>query len=435
MSEHAISVLVSHSWKDKLFAEKLAEHLGDFCTVWMDYRKLKPGDDIQAVIDESLNSVDIMLLLWSSHSAQSDNVAREIQTALRLNTRIIPCFVEYDAQSIAQPELPPDLQKFLGIDFYHFNTGVVRLTSYILERNWGHDEDFNNDPRTRLIQELDGMMDYLSHYRNTRDTSASRSKWIKQIIKSFDAYIAAGGDAKTLEPLLQAAYKSRDNDPEGIDLLISKLETLSGSDSVKASEKKTDRKKHKSAAKNKAKKSNKKSGDKLDQLIKTMAPKSQRKQWSLALDGYINTAPSVLSAMQMYCIGVNSPAGCEVVNFLKTYLDNKNDLIPDNQGRYGYLDDAWLIHNTAYRLIEAGILPGNLVLVNWQEIITADQIVSNLIPNEIIQVLDQYVRQMLGLIVAEVQSYQPSFGRNVMSGGQSYADQWYDVGVEAIQNM
>ena len=429
MSQKTVSALISHSWKDKLFAEKISEHLTEFCDVWMDYRQLNPGDDIQAVIDKSLANVDIMLLLWSSSSAQSDNVSKEIQTALRLKTRIIPCFIEYDNQSVAQPALPSELQKFLGIDFHHFNTGLVRLISYILQRNWQHDDNFCNDPRTKLILELDGMMDYLSNYRNTKDTGASRSEWIKQIIKLFDDYIAGGGDAKTLEPLLQAACQNQHNDPEGIDPLINKLELLLGKKSCQTTEKKKKRKK------NKSKKSKKQKDDVLNQMIKAIAPKAQRKHWSLVLDDYINAAPNVLNAMQIYCVGVNSPAGCEVVNFLKTYLDNKDDLISDDQGRYGYLDDAWLIHNTAYRLIEAKILPGDLILLDWQAIIVADQIALNLIPNEIIRILDQYVTQMFALIVAEVQTYQPVFGQTVMSGGQAYADQWYDVGVEAIQNM
>ena len=38
-----LQVLISHSWMDKVPAEKLSKALNDFCDVWMDYRELKPA--------------------------------------------------------------------------------------------------------------------------------------------------------------------------------------------------------------------------------------------------------------------------------------------------------------------------------------------------------------------------------------------------------
>jgi hypothetical protein len=60
--EQKLNVLISHSWMDKLHAEKLSKALDGLCNIWMDYRKLRPGDQIQKVIDQQLNDIDLMLV-------------------------------------------------------------------------------------------------------------------------------------------------------------------------------------------------------------------------------------------------------------------------------------------------------------------------------------------------------------------------------------
>ena len=71
MIEHKrLKVFISHSWRDKSLAEKLAKPLGDFCEVWMDYRKLRPGDAIQEEIDQVLLDADLVLLVWSANAWQ-----------------------------------------------------------------------------------------------------------------------------------------------------------------------------------------------------------------------------------------------------------------------------------------------------------------------------------------------------------------------------
>ena len=44
--EQKLNVLISHSWMDKLHAEKLSKALDGLCNIWMDYRKLRPGDQL-----------------------------------------------------------------------------------------------------------------------------------------------------------------------------------------------------------------------------------------------------------------------------------------------------------------------------------------------------------------------------------------------------
>ena len=181
-NQKLLKVFISHCWMDKIQAEKLSKALNGFCDIWMDYRKLRPGDQIQKVIDRKLMNIDLMLVIWSGHAVDSEGVAAEIQTALRLNKRIVPCIFNYDDQGRPSPGLTGPLKDLLAVDFHHFGTGVARLTTLLLELQSGGDSEYINDPRMHMLQELDGMLDYLSNYRNARNIDAPRSQWVDWII-------------------------------------------------------------------------------------------------------------------------------------------------------------------------------------------------------------------------------------------------------------
>ena len=434
-------LFISHSWHDKYFAEKLSKALSPCCNVWMDYRELRPGDQLQDRIDETLKTMDFVLVVWSEHVSGSEGVAAELETCRKLNKTLIPCIYKYADNGHPDPVLDGPLKYILGVDFHHFATGVARILTYALEEQREDYSEFETDPRLRLLQDVDGMLDYLANYRNARETGSSRMDWVERIIGEFESYVSNGGDPETLKPLLLAARKHAATDPEALGMLVDRLESITGETGVSEFIEPAHKKK-----KNKGKKKRKQSRtdhqfyqapdkDQLGELINSIAPPGMADYWSGRLDYYLNSAPVAVNALQLYCVGVNSPAGCEVANFLNVYLNNRNDLIPDRYGRYGLLDDAWLILNTVYRLIEANLVPANILVIDWHAIIEADQMAVQILPVEVRGVLEQYVRQMLGLIVAEVQAYQPQFGNGFMTGGETYADQWYDVGVESIQNL
>lgn len=430
-----LKVLISHSWMDKLQAEKLSKALNDFCEIWMDYRELRPGDDIQRNIDQKLEDIDLMLVIWTEHTLDSTGVAAEIETALRLGKRIVPCIFNYNDQGQPSPSLSGPLKKLLGVDFNHFGTGVARLTTFMLELQTGENPEYVNDPRMHMLQELDGMLDYLANYRNARGIDAPRSQWVDWIIDVIEKYAKEGGDTADLELLLEAARRNQNNDPEALGALTERLESLNIENRHKKKSTKLKVKKAKKTKKAKRKKKDNDRQDILAQRISEVAPARMAQEWNEKLNYYIQSAPAVISALQMYSIRVGSPAGCEVVNYLNTYLQNGDDLLPDSYGRYGLIDDAWLIHNTAYRLVESGIVPTEIISVNWQEISMADQIVCTLLPPEIHAALEQYVLQMLNIIAHEVQGYQPQYGADYPSGGKSYADRWYDVASDSLNYL
>lgn len=425
-------VFISHSWADKGKAEKIYRGLRDFAEVWMDYRQLRPGDSIQNAIDDTLKNIDVVLLLWSSEAAESEGVQAEIETSQHLGLRIIPCFIEYDAHGNATPPLTGDLAGVLGQDFRHFGTALARITTLLMELQNGETGVFEHDPRKRLLQELDGLLEYMAHYLKTRGGDAPRTDWVERICEVFEEFVAQGGDANTLAPLLRAAEMMVHNDPEALSILVNRLQPLIQGHAAAASI--ADEMPQPKKKKNKKKKAKPQHRpEALAQLIEQHAPPGMAQVWSQAIDVYVQSAPPILNAMHLYSVGVGSQAGCEVVSFLNTYLNNGEDLIPDHMGRFGLLDDAWLINNTAYRLIESGVLPSNVVMADWSTIIQADQLARAFIPAHVLQTLEQYLMQVLSMIQYEVGSYTPTFGN--MSGSKSTQERWDDVFRDSIDNI
>jgi uncharacterized membrane protein YkvA (DUF1232 family) len=147
----------------------------------------------------------------------------------------------------------------------------------------------------------------------------------------------------------------------------------------------------------------------LAQRVAQVVPQGTVDAWLPKLDTYIATAPTALQAMNDFAWSQGSQAGAQVTAYLANYLNNAADLIPDRIGRYGLIDDSWLILNTAFRLVESGILPAEVVPFDWRTIIEADHVARAIMPTQVLAALLQMVEQMLQVIAAEVSSYQPWF--------------------------
>ncbi len=71
---------LSHSWSDKAFVRLLYEALtGKGVTVWLDEKKLKPGDNIHDSISEGIKYYDKLILVCSENSLKSWWVEKELE--------------------------------------------------------------------------------------------------------------------------------------------------------------------------------------------------------------------------------------------------------------------------------------------------------------------------------------------------------------------
>lgn len=435
-----MKIFISHSWRDKEHAESLAKHLGTSSEVWMDYRNLRAGDDIQAEIDSALHEIDLVLVIWSSNGQESDGVGREVETALRLKNRIVPCIFEYDDDGLPVPPLSGPLSRFLAVDFHHFNGGVVELMKLVHELTLEkHPEiGMQDDPRLALLQDVQSYMKYLAQYRSAQGGNDERAKWVKRIVDRLRAYIEETGDQQVAQ-FLYVAASDEGSDPEGIAILRTGLEdllpgiggqtnVLAGADNLNHLSREQDPWPAPRAVSPQ---------DQLLQQIALAFPQENVASLHIGVKNYLGAAPIALDAMSTYAMSVGSSAGMRVTNLLKTYLIDDQDLIPDHLGDFGLIDDAWLILNTAFRLVESGVIPVQNVPIDWQTVVQADYIVRAILPPQVLTVLEHYLMQVLNLIAAEIQAYQPwmtpaghgysPFLPSPASSGGSWEDQMNDA--------
>jgi hypothetical protein len=427
-------VLISHQWRDKQLAERLARAVGDFADVWMDYRDLQPGDDIQATIDGVLENIDVVLLVWTAHAQASSNVAAEVDRALELGLRIVPCFFTYDDAGQPRPPLPERLQSRLGIDFHHLGSGVVELAKLFVEHTMRQlpDPAVRDDPKWRFLTNAQGLLQYLATYRQLADLNDDRSEWVDNILSDIEQYYRTSGDRESIQLLLDAARRSTVDDTEGIGALICRLEHLLDDHLAPEQPREARRTSPTSRPLQPAPSgslpvsppllsvpsppnSNTLPTDPLAHKVTELVGAETTTAWLTEIEQYIETSPPLLERLQALTAANPTPAAVAVVGFLQHYLDTDHDLLPASLGRLGQLDDAWLIVNTAYRLVECGAVAAEALPIDWQRVSAVDQLVRAVLPDEVLATLTQAVFEMLALIADEIASYQPWF--NPANGG------------------
>jgi hypothetical protein len=415
-------IFVSHQWMDKQLADRLARDLEQFGDVWMDYRRLRPGDRIQATIDAALEQVDLVLVVWTENARRSEGVAAEISASVARGIRIVPCVFAYDEAGAVQPPLPDELADVLAVDFHHYGTGVAQLANLILQLEAARlpsEASMADHPGMRMLEYLRGYMQYLANYRSVRGVADDRVQWIDKIIGEIERYLEHGGDSGSVRALVDAARGGGASNDDGIDMLIERLEPALARHAS-----------HAGVASAGPAAGSVPGGaarewrappppprDELARRVAAVVPPGQEAAHLGDVDAYIAAAPQVLDRLDAFARSAASPAGMQVVGYLRQYLATADDLIPAHHGRFGLLDDAWLILNTAFRLIESGLLPAAAVPIDWQAVARADCVVQAVMPREALEAMSGIVLQLLQVIAAEVASYQPWFARE----GRGYA--------------
>lgn len=440
-----IQVFISHQWRDKQVADRLARDLERMADVWLDFRNLRPGDRIQARIDEALGRMDLVLLLWSRHAKASDGVQEEIRKSLELHRRLVPVFLEYDGAGRPSPPLEPPLSEILGVDLHHYGTGLAQIAHLVMgvqgERLPEAVRPGGDHPGVRMLEHLRGYLSYLANYRSLTGVEDERAEWIDRIIGEIEAFVEAGGDRSTVHALLEVARRSEVNDPEGVGALVSRLERLLGEGGRRPVEG--------GAGSPSADELPLPDGpesadagpwrtppppppDLLATRVSEVVPSGTADAWLAEVNAYVESAPMVLEAMEAFARSVGSAAGVQVTGYLRAYLQNADDLIPLHHGDYGLLDDAWLILNTAFRLVESGVLPAAVVPLDWPRIIRTDPVVRAVVPPKALSTLEAMVFELLQVIAREVSSYQPWFTPQghgyapTMAGSPSGGGSWED---------
>lgn len=99
-------VFLSHSSKDKPFVRALRERLYSICDTFFDETDIMPGQSISARLNEGLGHTNLLVLLYSQHSAQSGWVTKEWASMLHMDKPLV--VVRLDTTPI--PPLLKDLK-------------------------------------------------------------------------------------------------------------------------------------------------------------------------------------------------------------------------------------------------------------------------------------------------------------------------------------
>ena len=431
-----MKVFISHSWQNKSTAQIIAESLEKSAEVWLDIRNLKPGDAIQPAIDQAMEQMDVVLVLWSKQAAESDGVDAEIRTAVKLKKKILPVLLE----KTPIPEHPL-LKGIYGINFdlEDPKAGLFRIQAGLVRASLGS-MDLDSSSALNDLNSFEGLYQYVQEFRNAKGIGGEDSKdWalrcmeqcnqafksvsamrdevgqtLKFIQDIFGRVQAAGDDRAAIQEILQEVIRNPKSNTKDFKVLISfiegKLQSLPEATPPVTLHENTPE------AANDLMRKLAGINATVSTPVRNMrdsppaaAPQPANPGLQLVHD-YIGSAPASLQKFIELASSVPSMSLKQVANGLHAYLTNPNDLIPDDQnGELGFIDDAWLIHNTIYRCIEAGFFGVPDIGIQWDRIVQADPLVLHMLPPEVRSVLEQLLMQYLQLISNELTQYQPQF--------------------------
>ncbi|HEU4560944.1 MAG TPA: toll/interleukin-1 receptor domain-containing protein [Longimicrobium sp.] len=418
-----MKVFISHSWMNKTPALRIAESLKEYVEVWFDINQLAGGDAIQAKIDQALARMDVVILLWSADAATSSGVAEEIWTTKRLEKPVLPVLLD---------ETPLDrhplLKGLYGIRFDLEDTrpGLFRVQAALARMQFG-EMDLESTQALNDLSSFEGFHAYIHDYRNRKqiagdDSALWATRAMEQTNQTFESvgelrdqvgntlqYLqdvfarvqAAGNDAAAVRAILDEVRRHPRGDTKEFkvlaDFVQDRLSALDGAPAPAAAAPVTEQAAHDFRRRVESHAAPPPRAGAADQ---TAIPP--------VVEAYIRSAPSTLEQFTQVAAASSSVALLQVAGALHAYLENPYDLIPDQEnGLLGHLDDAWLIHNTVYRCLEAGLFGPEAVAAPWDVVVEGDPMVLRLLPPLVRTTLEELLMQYMAAIAAEAREYQP----------------------------
>jgi tetratricopeptide (TPR) repeat protein len=107
-----LRIFISYSRKDTAFVDRLEADLRSYeFQVWVDRRKIEGGDDFQSLIQEAIESTQVMLVIVSPDAIASDWVKREFRHAFRTKKTVIPLILR------SVEKMPMELNDIHWVEF------------------------------------------------------------------------------------------------------------------------------------------------------------------------------------------------------------------------------------------------------------------------------------------------------------------------------
>jgi hypothetical protein len=91
----ACELFISYSRVDRYIAAPISQLLRTTqCAVFRDEDSIQPGERWSAVITESLENCECVLVFWSAAAPDSKSVEAEFRQAIALNKRVVPVLID-----------------------------------------------------------------------------------------------------------------------------------------------------------------------------------------------------------------------------------------------------------------------------------------------------------------------------------------------------
>lgn len=408
-----MKLFISHKSDDKIVANELYKALRsvDGVEVWVDMFELNAGDDL-AKIDDSVADADAVVVLWSSSTDASDWVRREVSTAEVHQKRTIPCVLDG-----VGPTTNPTLANRLYIDFgLGPAVGLGHLClAYILPTAL-EAAGVADGRRPSRLDEYRGHVTFC--VRELILLGKNRHEieyWSEQLIEAFvematwfDSILEDPGTDPTLFGVLDGSR----------DIIVSMhhvlLELLAEAADSPDDDDEDEDEPHVSIAMEIAQYPDDAALAELDSFLDVVTSEVELRfendDAAELLHDYVRSCVGALADLIELADHTRSEAVEQVVDFLMSYLDETDDAWAESElGYVGLLDDAWMIHNVAYRVVEAGVVDSDHFAVDWDDLAWADELVRDVLPDDVVHHLEAYLVQLVGLMFGGLDDYRPTY--------------------------
>lgn len=427
-----MKVFISHSWKNKLQAQQIADELkAAGIEPWIDASNLLPGQAIQEHIDNVLKDIDMIVLVWSKQASESNGVAAEVYTCSRLKKTIIPCLID-DTSLTTHPYL----QQIKGIRFHDFNEGIGRL-KMVLFNYMIRQFEMDRTDSVKAMNDFMGSLETTQHLVHQQDiktkgTAAEKEYWIKKIQDTEKTATEKLREeeriGKEMMPYLQEKMKELEagiRDKKGWSSIISEMKAhkhaahpamrtfIESVQKMHDNSPRTVTPNAISVYRDEMEKKLASSKDQLKQNFGILADLLFAASFENMRYFFLSSADHVEKLEQLANSCGAHPVVSDCAGELIKYISTPGGVIDNTQhGILGYCDDAYFIHSIISALQQEGVIDTSSWGIDWVKINAGIAAVFTLAGYHIKNTLDQHVQAYCRQLVLKYAPQQSSPGND-----------------------